>query len=166
METDWAVGQVMEALEKHGLANNTLLIFTADNGHCPYTGLKPFLDAGHWVSQRFRGFKPDIWEGGHRIPFIARWPGQVKAGSTCGQLICLTDLMASCADLLAAKLPDNAGEDSISILPAPRLPGRPAPRGGRPSFGQWPLLAPPGEMEAGTVSRFGRLESTVGCPGH
>lgn len=124
METDWAVGQVMEALEKHGLANNTLLIFTADNGHCPYTGLKPFLDAGHWVSQRFRGFKSDIWEGGHRIPFIARWPGQVKAGSTCGQLICLTDLMASCADLLAAKLPDNAGEDSISILPA--LRGSPA----------------------------------------
>jgi len=120
METDWAVGQVMEALEKNGLAENTLLIFTADNGHCPYTGLKPFVDAGHWVSQRFRGFKSDIWEGGHRIPFMARWPGQVKAGSTCEQLICLTDLMASCADLLGKKLPDRAGEDSVSILPALR----------------------------------------------
>jgi len=120
METDWAVGQVTAALEKNGLAENTLLIFMADNGHCPYTGLKPFIDAGHWVSQRFRGFKSDIWEGGHRIPFIARWPGQVKAGSTSEQLICLTDLMASCADLLGSKLPDNAGEDSISILPALR----------------------------------------------
>jgi arylsulfatase A-like enzyme len=117
METDWAVGQVMEALEKNGQAGNTLLIFTADNGHCPYTGLKPFIDVGHWVSQRFRGFKSDIWEGGHRIPFIARWPGQVKPGSTCDRLICLTDLMASCADLLGTKLPDNAGEDSVSILP-------------------------------------------------
>jgi arylsulfatase A-like enzyme len=120
METDWAVGQVMEALENGGLAENTLLIFTADNGHSPYTGLKSFFDAGHWVSQRFRGFKSDIWEGGHRIPFVARWPGHVKAGSTCDRLICLTDLMASCADLLGTKLPDNAGEDSVSILPALR----------------------------------------------
>jgi arylsulfatase A-like enzyme len=154
METDWAVGQVIEAIEKKGLAGNTLLIFAADNGHCPYTGLKPFIDAGHWVSQRFRGFKSDIWEGGHRIPFIARWPGRVKAGSTCDRLICLTDLMASCADLLGAKLPDNAGEDSVSILLA--LRGSPAgPRheavvhhsgGGRFSIrqGKWKLELCPG----------------------
>ncbi len=120
METDWAVGQVMEALQKQGLAENTLLIFTADNGHCPYTGLKPFLDAGHWVSQRFRGYKSDIWEGGHRVPFIARWPGEVQPGTTCDQLICLTDLMATCAHLLGTKLPENAGEDSVSILSALR----------------------------------------------
>ena len=120
METDWAVGQVTEALDKHGLADNTLVIFTADNGHCPYTGLKPLLDAGHWPSQRLRGYKADIWEGGHRIPFIARWPGKVKAGATCNQLICLTDLMATCAEMLGASLPDNASEDSVSILPALR----------------------------------------------
>jgi len=120
MESDWAVGQVLEALDKHGLTENTLVIFTADNGHCRYTGIKPFLDAGHWPSQRFRGYKMDIWDGGHRIPFIARWPGQVKTGATCDQLICLTDLMATCADMLGAKLPDNAGEDSMSFLSALR----------------------------------------------
>lgn len=116
METDWAVGQVVQALEKSGRAQNTLLIFTADNGHCPYTGLQPLLDAGHWPSQRFRGYKADVWEGGHRIPFIARWPGAVKPGAACHQLICLTDLLATCADLLGARLPDNAGEDSVSFL--------------------------------------------------
>ena len=116
METDWAVGQVMEALEKSGQAQNTLLIFTADNGHCPYTGLQPLLDAGHWPSQRFRGYKADVWEGGHRVPLVARWPGVVKAGTTCNQLVCLTDLLATCADLLGVKLPDNAGEDSVSFL--------------------------------------------------
>lgn len=118
METDWAVGQVLEALDKHGLAENTLVVFAADNGHAIYTGLKPLLDAGHWPSQRYRGYKTDIWEGGHRVPFIARWPGKVKAGTTCDQTICLTDLMATCADLLHVHLPDDAGEDSVSILPA------------------------------------------------
>ena len=122
METDWAVGRVLEALEKQGLAGSTLVIFTSDNGHAPYTGLKPLLDAGHWPSQRFRGYKSDIWDGGHRIPFLARWPGKVKAGTTCDQLICLTDLMATAAELLGVKLPDNAGEDSVSFLAA--LQGR------------------------------------------
>jgi arylsulfatase A len=120
METDWAVGQVAAALDKHGLAENTLLIFAADNGHCSYTPLKPLLDAGHRPSQRLRGYKADIWEGGHRVPFIARWPGQVQAAAQCDQLICLTDLLASCAELLGTRLPDNAGEDSVSILPALR----------------------------------------------
>lgn len=118
METDWAVGQVLEALDKHGLADNTLVVFTADNGHATYTGLKPLLNAGHWPSQRFRGYKTDIWEGGHRVPFVARWPGKVTAGTVCDQTICLTDLMATCADLLHVQLPDTTGEDSVSILPA------------------------------------------------
>lgn len=120
METDWAAGQIIDALDKNGLAGSTLLIFTADNGHCTYTGIQPLLDAGHRPSQRFRGYKSDIWEGGHRIPFIVRWPGKVKPGTTCDKLICLTDLMATCADLLQTKLPDNAGEDSVSILSALR----------------------------------------------
>lgn len=118
METDWALGQVLRALDEQGLAENTLVIFTADNGHGPGTGLQPLLDAGHWPSQRFRGYKSDIWEGGHRIPFLARRPGVVKPGARCDQLICLTDLMATCAELVGARLPDNAGEDSISLLPA------------------------------------------------
>jgi arylsulfatase A len=74
--------------------------------------------AGHFPSGAFRGYKADIWEGGHRVPFIVRWPGQVKAGTRSDQTICLTDLMATCAEVVKAKLPDNAGEDSFSILPA------------------------------------------------
>lgn len=117
METDWALGQVMAALKKNGLEQNTLLIFTSDNGHCTYTDIEPFLKAGHRVSGPYRGYKGDILEGGHRMPFIARWPQTVKAGSRCGQTASLTDLMATCAEIVGAKVPDNAGEDSVSILP-------------------------------------------------
>ena len=117
METDWALGQMMEALARNGLEKNTLLIFTSDNGHCPYTGIEPFLKVGHRVSGPYRGYKGDILEGGHRMPFIARWPGAIKAGSRCGETVNLTDLMATCAELVGAKLPDTAGEDSVSILP-------------------------------------------------
>jgi arylsulfatase A-like enzyme len=73
---------------------------------------------GHQPSAQFRGYKSDIWDGGHRIPFIVRWPGQIKPGTKSDQIVCLTDLMATCGDLLGAKLPDNAGEDSVSFLPA------------------------------------------------
>ena len=125
MESDWAVGQVLEALDRHHMTDNTLVIFTADNGHCPYTGLEPFQKAGHRVSGPFRGYKADAWEGGHRVPFMARWPGVVKPGSQCAQLVCLTDLMATCADIVGAKLPANAGEDSASILPLLKGADRP-----------------------------------------
>ena len=117
MESDWALGQVMDALHRHHLADNTLIIFTSDNGHCPYTGLEPFQKAGHRVSGPFHGVKADAWEGGHHEPFVARWPGVVKPGSQCAQLICLTDIMATCAEMAGAPLPANAGEDSVSILP-------------------------------------------------
>jgi arylsulfatase A-like enzyme len=73
---------------------------------------------GHYPSYVFRGYKADIWDGGHHIPFLARWPGKIQPGSVSDQLICLTDLMATCADLLGIKLPDDAGPDSVSILPA------------------------------------------------
>ena len=125
METDWALGQVMEALDKAGIADNTLLIFTSDNGCAPYIGVDKLEKQGHYPSADRRGYKADIWDGGHRIPFIARWPGVAKPGSACGQLTCLTDLMATCADILGAKLPDNAGEDSISILPLLKGQDRP-----------------------------------------
>jgi len=117
MQTDWALGQVMEALDKAGIAENTLLIFTSDNGCSPAADVKGLEKKGHFPSGQFRGYKADIWEGGHHIPFIARWPGVAKPGSTCGRLVCLTDLMATCAEMLAVKLPDDAGEDSFSILP-------------------------------------------------
>ena len=120
METDWAVGEVLAALDKNGLAENTLVIFTSDNGCSPAADIPELQAAGHEPSGPLRGFKADIWDGGHRVPFLVRWPGQVKPGMTNDQLICLMDFMATCADLLGAKLPDNAGEDSVSFLPALR----------------------------------------------
>ncbi len=84
----------------------------------PVADIPDLESQGHYPSADRRGYKADIWDGGHRIPFIARWPGKIKPGTRNDQLICLTDLMATCADILGAKLPDNAGEDSVSILPA------------------------------------------------
>jgi arylsulfatase A len=117
METDWAVGEVLAALDQAGVAGNTLVIATSDNGCSPAAGVDKLESQGHYPSAQFRGYKSDIWDGGHRIPFIVRWPRHVKPGSTCGQLTCLTDLLATCADILGVKLPDNAGEDSLSLLP-------------------------------------------------
>lgn len=116
MESDWALGRVMDALAQHGLTENTLVIFTADNGHCHYTDVEPFIKAGHRVSGPFRGYKMDAWDGGHHEPFVARWPGVVKPGSQCTQLACLTDIMATCAEITGVQLPPNAAEDSFSLL--------------------------------------------------
>ena len=118
MQTDWSVGQVLQALEKNGLAENTLVIFTSDNGCSPAAKVQELESKGHFPSHRFRGYKADIWDGGHHVPFLARWPGHIQPGSVSDQLICLTDLMSTCADLLGARLPDDAGPDSVSILPA------------------------------------------------
>jgi len=117
MATDWALGQVMDAIDKAGLTERTLLIFTSDNGCSPAAGVGNLEKQGHFPSANLRGYKADIWDGGHRIPFIARWPGVAKPGSVCSQLTGLTDLLATGADIVGAELPDNAGEDSVSILP-------------------------------------------------
>jgi arylsulfatase A len=118
MEVDWAVGEVLAALDEAGVTSNTLVIFTSDNG-CSKVAKIPELQAqGHYPSADMRGSKADIFDGGHRIPFLVRWPERVKAGSRSDQTICLTDLMATCADILGVKLPDNAGEDSVSLMPA------------------------------------------------
>lgn len=102
---DHMLGQVLEALDRQKLTDNTLIIVSADNGAAgrPYAPL--------------RGSKAQIYEGGHRVPFLARWPGKIKAGSVCDHTICLTDFIATSAEITGAKLPDNAGEDSFSILP-------------------------------------------------
>ena len=117
MQTDWSVGQVMKAIDEAGMGEDTLLIFTSDNGAAPYGGVPELAKKGHFSSAQFRGYKSDVWDGGHRVPFLVRWTGKIKPGSQSGQLACLSDLMATCADLLQAKLPDNAGEDSVSLLP-------------------------------------------------
>ena len=108
---DWCVGQVVEALDRLGLADDTLLIVTSDNG--PRWGVK-----GHKSAGDLRGHKSHTWEGGHRIPFLARWPGRIQAGAVSDEPICLTDLMATCAAILGAPLPKDAGPDSCNILPA------------------------------------------------
>jgi arylsulfatase A-like enzyme len=118
METDWAIGEVLRALDQAGIADNTLVVATSDNGCSPQAGVKKLEAQGHFASAQFRGYKSDIWDGGHRVAFFVRWPNHVKPGSECSQLICHTDLMATCAEILGAELPDTAGEDSVSILPA------------------------------------------------
>jgi arylsulfatase A-like enzyme len=115
-EVDWCVGQVMAALERKGIADNTLLIYTSDNGP-ENTAYDRILEHGHYSMAHLRGLKRDTWEGGHRVPFIARWPGIVPSGRECDQLTILGDLMATCADLLGVHLSGDAGEDSVSILP-------------------------------------------------
>ena len=118
MQVDWTIGRVVEALEQMGMADNTLLILTSDNGaHWPVSDTKKF---GHAANGELRGQKADIWEGGHRVPFIARWPGTIRRGATCRQTTCHTDLMATVAAVLGADLPENAAEDSYSMLPALR----------------------------------------------
>jgi arylsulfatase A len=118
MQTDAAVGQILQALETNGLTTNTLVIFTSDNGCSPQANFDELRGKGHNPNYRFRGAKADIFEGGHRVPFIARWPAKVKAGAKSDQTICLVDLMATVAEILKVRLPANAGEDSVSILPA------------------------------------------------
>lgn len=117
METDATVGRVLEALDQAGVADNTLVLFTSDNGCAPYIGVPEMEAKGHFPSGPLRGYKSDAWEGGHRVAFIARWPGIVKAGAVCGALVHQTDLLATCAEIVGAPLPDQAGEDSFSLLP-------------------------------------------------
>ena len=117
METDARVGRVLDALEESGAAENTIVVFTADNGCAPYIGVEELEKMGHYPSGPLRGYKADAWEGGHRVPFMVRWPGVVKAGTVCNQLVYQADLMRTFADLFGVTLPDNAGEDSYSLIP-------------------------------------------------
>jgi arylsulfatase A len=117
METDAVLGRILEALDKNGLTENTLVFFTSDNGCSPQAKFDELKAKGHHPSYVFRGMKADIYDGGHHIPFMARWPGVVRAGSKYPSYVCLTDLMATVAEVLGMKLPDTAGEDSVSLLP-------------------------------------------------
>jgi arylsulfatase A-like enzyme len=117
METDWSAGQIMEAVEASGISENTMIIFTADNGHSHYTGWEDLMAAGHLPSGPYRGHKADIWEGGHRVPLVVKWPDKIKPGSSNDQLICLTDIYDTCNQILGAdNLGDHEAEDSFSFL--------------------------------------------------
>ena len=152
METDAAVGRVLAALDKSGAAEKTLVIFTSDNGCAPYIGAKDLEAKGHFPSGPLRGYKADAWEGGHRVPFIVRWPGVVPAGARCDQLVMQADFMATFAEILGAKLPATAGEDSFSLLPILRGEDKPIRQfaishasSGLPSLrrGDWKILFGP-----------------------
>jgi arylsulfatase A len=122
MQTDATVGAIAAAIEENGFAENTLLIFTSDNGCSKAAGIPALRKQGHHVSAHFRGSKADIWDGGHRVPFVVRWPGKVEAGSRCDQLITLVDFFATASEITGEKAPE-AAEDSVSFLPA--LSGKP-----------------------------------------
>lgn len=124
METDAALGAVMTALEDYGFADNTILIFSSDNGcSAPSANATALESQGHYASAHYRGYKTDIWDGGHRVPFIVRWPGTVAPGSISDQTICLTDLFATMGEITETELPAGSAEDSVSFLPA--LSGNP-----------------------------------------
>ena len=116
-EMDWVVGQLLKTLDELGVADNTLVIFSSDNGPETTTTLHMRADQKHDGARPWRGVKRDNWEGGHRVPMIVRWPGKVAAGSTTDQTTCLTDVMATCAAVVGAKLPNIAAEDSYNMLP-------------------------------------------------
>jgi len=168
METDAVVGRVLEALEQSGVAGKTLVVFTSDNGCAPYVGAAELEKLGHFPSGPLRGYKADAWEGGHRVPFVVRWPGVVQAGSVCDQLAQQADLLATCAEIVGAKLPDAAGEDSVSLLPLLAGDGKPVrdsavncSAGGLLAIrrGPWKLIFGPGSggWGQGRDSQLGQL---------
>lgn len=118
IEVDDSIGKVLDALDRNGFAENTLVIFTSDNGCAPYIGVQAMNDKGHYPSYIYRGYKSDIYEGGHRIPFLARWPARIQAGASSSETICLTDLLATLCSIVDRPIPTTAGEDSYDILPA------------------------------------------------
>ena len=125
-EVDWTVGQVVAALERNNLADNTLLIFTSDNGSPQRDGegmngeIGSVKRYGHDPSRPWRGLKADIWEAGHRVPFVVRWPGHVKPNTESDEPLVLTDILRTVAQIVGHQLPADAGEDSFDMLPVLR----------------------------------------------
>jgi len=128
MQTDAEVGRLLDALEATGQVDNTWVIFTADNGCAPPANFPQLLAAGHNPSAGMRGCKLYHYEGGHRVPFITRWPGRVPAGTQTSALICVTDFTRTVAELTGQSLPDDAGVDSFNKLPYFLGKGEPEPK--------------------------------------
>ncbi|MBL9212225.1 MAG: sulfatase-like hydrolase/transferase [Opitutaceae bacterium] len=171
MMVDAMIGRVLQALDATQLAGNTLVIFTSDNGPVWYP--EDVQRTGHDSTGGLRGMKGSHWEAGHRMPFIVRWPGRVKAGSTAAQMVCFTDVMATLAAATGATLEAEAGPDSFSFLPVllgsqpaakpvreslvigrslrsgrwKWIEGREPVRFGRPASGTYPAAGePPGQL--------------------
>lgn len=125
-EIDDAIGRVLAQIERSGAAANTLVILTSDNG-APWSELDARNANGHWANAPWRGQKGDAYEGGHRVPFIARWPAHIAPGRVEDETLCLTDLFATMASLLDIPMRPGMGEDSFDMLPALLGRKRPGP---------------------------------------
>lgn len=130
MQVDWTVGEVLDAIDDAGIADNTLVFFSSDNGsfmyrlddpdavdHVDDPSIQKYNRKNHTANGVFRGTKADVWEAGHRVAFLARWPGKITPGTSNEATICLTDVFATCAEIVGADLPTNAAEDSFSLFP-------------------------------------------------
>lgn len=117
MEVDDVVRQIREVIKSNGIAENTLVVFTSDNGCSPKANFEELAKVGHDPSYMFRGTKADIYEGGHHVPFIIEWPKGASKNKVVSNTICLTDFFATCAEITNYKLKDNEGEDSFSMVP-------------------------------------------------
>jgi arylsulfatase A len=171
MMVDDQIGKVLEALERTGMYENTLLVFSSDNGPVWYD--EDVERLGHDSSGGLRGMKADAWEGGHRMPFIVRWPGKVKMGSVTDRTVCFTDVLATLAEATGALLPEGAGPDSYSFLPLllGKQPGNREPRpplvlqsGNRAMLirsGDWKLID---QLGSGGFSKPNHIEPGPGDP--
>jgi len=121
-ETDWAVSEIVAAVKNAGISDNTIIIFTSDNGSPGQDGtnmsgeMNSVLKFDHFPNAPFKGMKTDLWEGGHHVPFIVSWPGKIKANTISNETICHSDLLATCADILKTPIPSKEAEDSYSLL--------------------------------------------------
>jgi arylsulfatase A-like enzyme len=120
MEVDHRVGQIVDAVRKRGELENTLIVFSTDNGASAGPSECAMLEKryGHYCSHIYRGYKSDIWDGGHRVPFIMRWGAEIKPGTVCDQQVGVFDFYATVADILGVEVEIDSGEDSISLLPS------------------------------------------------
>jgi arylsulfatase A-like enzyme len=117
MQTDWSAGEIIKAIDRNGLRDNTIVVFSTDNGSTRQGIHSIKNDGGGRMDNQFRGGKTEIYEGGHRVPFILRWPGKAPAGTVCEETICLADMMATFAELTGYSLADGDAVDSHSVLP-------------------------------------------------
>lgn len=120
VQTDAAIGTVLQALQRTGVADRTLVIFASDNGPAPAGGIAGLLPLGHDAAGGWRGAKQDAFEGGHRVPFVVRWPGVVAPGGVTARTVVMTDVLRTLAEVVGATLPSTAAEDSVSFLPVLR----------------------------------------------
>lgn len=181
LELDYVVGELRATLEQLGIADNTLVIFTSDNGPETTSVAQMRADYDHNGARPWRGMKRDAWEGGHRVPFLVCWPARVTAGLVCDQLVCLTDVMATVAAILGAELPSESAEDSFSFLSALEAkaaqPIRPylltqafgGPRTLSIRRGAWKFIDHRGsggnDYDNGELKRFGLPEASPGAAG-